>query len=1123
MKAARRAEIERRAMLLKPSLPPNVLAHIPSFQAALQITTPLDDGAWELLKPRLLAQRTDAEKREGQEQVLAGRSQVAKGHPEGLRASEGQTRETKELMDKDWDDAQAHLRAEISMYADHTLRDDWDDGNKVNKENAPRFAAAVLLYVRKRFYDEISRVAMAASAAGKEPIRDPPQGPFTQKLTLENMRWLFDTKIKPHTESYRKELFLCNGCEDNFKAYGFEGVVQHYAAKHTSSLSLGSVVVYWRSEWPEISPFHPDPLAKVSRSQAPMSASLNRAAGHAPYPHVQHPPLPLGEGLPSPVYGPPHFSHHVAPGHLAVLGSLGHPPGTHLASPAAYGPAYPQQTLSYNGGYGPHVNSLPQLPPAPHTTPFYYPPQLERPVPDPSVIQYYGPSHDSYQPSGQAVYSGHSPYPDKVRIQLEDLAYNSRDLWVATTGVKELPGNVRLYVVLHHLAKRYRARFSESPPLAMFIDGLSNNKEMRPVRNVNRLRCKTCNLGLGNPVQVQGERSVFSFPQLVNHFQQRHIEPLQAIGAPLLDWTTDMVYVPDLSSLSNLRAMTGTESHKYALIADAFPQVKLHFDPGSQVAMGRDRADDMAQTSCLDPVSMGGCAPTEGPSLPVTTAISHRLFEDNGPRNATDEIYQSGKDAQCPPGHISQAGRAPPTDVYTPPPPKNISQNSSRGDSGRESPDMRHGSTAKHHRRRKVVSKERRVGSGQGGKPRKAHDKKTVGVLPNAFAAEDDGYKEVEEETQRQEEAIRAMWAAERREAARLASVSVAPQLAESRDGVQQAEATLNTRLSDTARSGQVSPAAHRSPRRHPPSTSPTSAADEEDLFAGLESHLEEQRVLSSAGPRHPQPKTGAPEDGVKRAGVDRQPATVADNYTDCDEAPSPRAKAATNERSWPQMPPRDDISDVRTYPRHPSWEQNLVVRETASAYVRMAGAQERPGPIYAGRSGARRYSHDYGQETLQDPYKVYTGSSERLRSGPSSGHYGDPFADELLRHRPTPSSHGAIAEAYELVLVQDPHGEYYIRRPIRREPEALYSRYSGERATYRDATAHRGYRGGEGGGYQQPLVYEPVMRTEGAGGGATAYEDVRNHDKAAAYEEYDPRFPGAPSSLGPSRHVRQP
>ncbi|KAF4633261.1 hypothetical protein G7Y89_g4855 [Cudoniella acicularis] len=70
-------------------------------------------------------------------------------------------------------------------------------------------------------------------------------------------------------------------------------------------------------------------------------------------------------------------------------------------------------------------------------------------------------------------------------------------------------------------------------------------------------------------------------------------------------------------------------------------------------------------------------------------------------------------------------------------------------------------------------------------------------------------------------------------------------------------------------------------------------------------------------------------------------------------------------------------------------------------------------------------------------------------------------------------------AEAYELVRVSDSQGDYFIRRPVRREPEPVY-------AAYEDDT------------YTRQPVYEsrpPVSRSD-----PTFYE-----------EEYDPRHPQAP------------
>ncbi|KAK7757876.1 hypothetical protein SLS62_000254 [Diatrype stigma] len=264
-------------MELQPPLTANVLAHIPSFQAAVQLISPLDDNAWELLKPRLLAQKAEAERREQQEQELTAHLRSAQERLQDHGKPEATNAETKQLIDKNWDDAQAPLRTQISSFADEIIRDGWDQGHKVNKENSSQFVADVLLYVRKRFYAEIAKNVAAASAAGQKPACDPPEGPFTQKLTLENMKWLFDVKVKLHTDYFQKELFFCNGCEgNNNKAYGFEGVVQHYAAKHTSALSRGSVVVHWRAEWPEIPPFKPDPEVGINtlpQSHPPFSVT----------------------------------------------------------------------------------------------------------------------------------------------------------------------------------------------------------------------------------------------------------------------------------------------------------------------------------------------------------------------------------------------------------------------------------------------------------------------------------------------------------------------------------------------------------------------------------------------------------------------------------------------------------------------------------------------------------------------------------------------------------------------------------------------------------------------------------------------------------------------------------
>ncbi|KAI0489570.1 hypothetical protein F4859DRAFT_501337 [Xylaria cf. heliscus] len=532
MKATRRAEIERRASELEPPIPANILPLIPSFQAAIQITSPFDDTAWNLLKPRLVAQRKDVDQELHQTQETCSHSPVS---PEQnpLRV----TLERKQQVDKTWDDAQAPLRARISVLADQIIRDSWGNGRKVNKEFSPQFAAEVLLYVRRRFYAEIEEEDNAARAAGQQITPEVPNGPYTRKLTLENMRWIFDVKIKPLTESHRKELFYCHGCEANTKLYGFEGVVQHYAAKHTSCLSLGSIVVHWRAEWPKVSPFHPEPH-KIKDQRAGLPRYKSKEIVRAmPY-TTQEQPLLLREAIPYYRQSMPHIQYDAALTQLSYHHDLAYIPPVHEYSHSFYSQ------------------------PPPH--PIY--PLLNETAPQEPLE-----NHILYQNhSLQHVQSPYPQFPPVHHTQLEDMARHSRELWSSIAPVRELPGPVRIFVMIHHLSIWFRMRFLEEPSLGLFIDGLSNNKDMRPIRNVNGLQCKACCLRLGIATVADQDKESYSLPQLVKHFHERHIQQPYAIGAPVLNWCTDMIYLPDLRILSNPSGLKNMDNQRFNLIYSAF-------------------------------------------------------------------------------------------------------------------------------------------------------------------------------------------------------------------------------------------------------------------------------------------------------------------------------------------------------------------------------------------------------------------------------------------------------------------------------------------------------------------------------------------------------------------------
>jgi hypothetical protein len=1089
---------------------PNVLAHIPSFQAALQIISPLDDNSWEMLRSRLLSQRADAEEREKRYRLPTAPSTTAEITTKECHVHEWKNRESKELLDKDWDNAQASLRAEISMYADEFILDSWDDGNKVNKESSSSFAVDVLLHVRKRFYIHVAKEAAAARAAGKEPIQDPPQGPFTQKLTLENMKWLFEVKIKPHTEPCRKELFLCNGCDDSLKAYGFEGVVQHYAAKHTTAMSVGSIVVYWRSEWPEVPPFHPDPVAKSIESQSSRSATMRQSVGHAPLYNYIHHPISIYGGLIPAHFDTTYHGQYAHPDGQFQKNTYGpamlHPPPPPPPPPhSPPPPTYPHQPtanqLVYSVSHG-----IARTPAALQAMP-HFSQHFGGGFPGPPIVNSY--TSDVQETSGA---TGHALTPavsslDRMRAQLQELARISREMWIATAGVKELPGYIRVYVFFFHLAHKYRSRFFESPPLVMFIDGLSNRKEMRPVRNVNGLICKACHLRLDNLVPVENERTTFSLPQLVNHFEQKHLEQSRRIGAPLLDWTVDMVFLPEVATLSILRTMAGVDSNKYKLITEAFPQM-FSTGPVDVQEQGVPHTNTNSypghEQNCAHQVPYSVETPaaaqlsiqmssddiqgrTQGQYVP-TLATYSEVHPDQPYLNATIDQQLHMKSATIRDEHTLTMGTSP---------------KSNYNNSGRNSPERPIGK----HRQRRLAGKGKK--SRKGITPRSISDSSKSVAEP--VESEEDNAAEVE--TQREEEAIRAMWAADRKATARLASNSTAPLGAQTKISGDDSAGAIPEARHGTIGSPVVPVVGASAPqlRRHDPPIGVL--AGEEDLFASLELQLDQQRALRL--PRRSTSERPQTEDPVQATGQNvpvPSRALLSMSQTcaqDRDRSCPPNGQANRRVASHQDLYNRD-LSMVS--------HSNLVFpyagRVSQGAVESLLGR---------GRATTRHFANHYEQSSLQREYQAYADELRPRRTCELSHAKGHP-SDPMHRAGVPQVSYTGI---YERVLVRDSRGnEYYVERHLRGEPEIIPAPYEDELPRYRD---HSVYQNRERSDYWRDSLHESFRADEDSFGGQATHEthllrsenhlgQIKRDDAPRAVEgsceEYDPRFPAAPSRL---------
>ncbi|KAI8956793.1 hypothetical protein F5Y11DRAFT_133057 [Daldinia sp. FL1419] len=1040
LKAARRIEIERRALELNPPLLPNILTHMPAFQAAIQIIKPLDDHAWGLLKPRLLAQKVAAEQRERREQ---GGSSAQSGLVLDPFEDQGEGEEniiaTKQRIDKTWDDVQEPLRAQISAFTDEIIRDSWNDGRSIDTDNSPQFAADVLLSVRQRFYAEIEKEVAAARAANRELPKDPPGGPFTQKLTLENMKWLFDVKIKPHTESYRKELFFCNGCEISVKAFGFEGVIQHYAAKHTGALSQGSVVVYWRAEWPEIPPFKPDPcaikaapplLSACGNIQSQSNTYRRNAGTHSgPNPPLFKPspyaPVPPGYGHPA--YGPA-TQQPTSYGH-------GNP---YIQGPHEYGTPYPIHAPPYTPRGTPYPSSHLPFSPGMQTESSDYP-LVATPYPNHNYNTPQNSSHIHYQdPHGNY-------FASKYRTELEYLARSSRELWNSTAGLKELPGNIRVYVVIYHVVQRFRSRFSETPSLSMFIDGLSNNKEMRPVRNINGLMCKACHLSLSSDAPTEQDLKAFSLPQLVNHFKQRHVDQPQVTGVPFLDWTINMVHIPDLSALHNLQYLTRMDSQKSSLICGAFPSAQYPDGHLWSVSTSGTRED-------VETAAFPGQQPTDN-----KPTLLYPIF-------GRDE---TNRGVQQDPAQAITLGRRADIDQPIGSPALTVRQKIQRSDSGRSSSGiLQGGNPSRTKKQRRSSAKDRRNASSQGPKNQKS------GALDIPARIESQDHSEADlitEEERRREEVIRAMWAADRKGTALVASKNNPPSQSEEPD-IPNSKSRIKSSQSPYGPPAQsIGPSAHAAWAQRPVLAQ---EVEEDDLMAGLQSQLDRQQVSSEHFGRQLRH-----DDDLHRG---RQ--TSYGKYIG-----SEQHSFSDRGCSYNKVNPSEYVSEYVRQESGPRLDQ------------------------YRGNSADHRAiksTHGFTRTTTPLDETLY----DRL---PHQEYY-HAYPDDS--HQPFPE----YAIAYEVVRIRDSHGEFFIRRPIRLEQEpTTYTTSQNEPAPYTiphtDTAARYGSYGNDDSNSR--LGCEPDLRTESSlrqptcesafrTGGLTkrTYEMVSEED-SHGYNEYDLRY----------------
>lgn len=988
------------------------------------------------------------------------------------------TKRPKDLTEEKWTEVQASLRADITRIAEDFISRSWQAGKRLTRATCSQFAVETLNHVRRRFYEDMASSQHSVGA---------PEGSLTRKLTLENMRWLFDTAVLPHTARFGKELFLCFVCRNQGKSYGLEGVTQHFAAKHNHALGKGTTVVRWRTEWPDPPPFTYD------RQQPP---------GRPPFAKLQAPPTASMYTAPTPQgYAPP----------AAYAGVLAYMPP----------PQPPPQSYPGTVEYPPPGRqgvSFSSIQPSSHAVNHVAP----QPVGGPGTPGHgYGLYYGNYQPPPYA--------PPPSRAQVEQLATTAREVWNTLITLKELPDALRVFTAIHHSAKRFHAHFDVVLPLALFNDGLSNHKEMRPIRNFASMRCRACELSLGNAATIVKDKTSFSFPQLCNHFLAKHVEPMCSMPhLPPLDWLTDMIVLPEWHTIQQVLAGLKPETPARQLVAEAFPPPPPAAMPP---ALNLDQAlqDDtrLLLPHQLPPVYVGTGSRDDAAPVPTAyqdyknytqpaaiTAPQHEVGQLNlaGWTKLADPPQQNVHHGNVETGRECQ-GSAPSRSPLPEPfrNPHSASQSVPR--SAMKGQEARSSSTGKNRNRRGrntgLTEDERRI---------QEEDRRRA----------DEDRKSAEEEAKRQEQEIRNMWARDRANAARALPASK-PQ-PQPQQQQQQNENKIRVKVLNQVAKSRVlrrQPPHQQAPSRRSkspvhsgrpsPETRnhglPTAEPGEPDLMGRLELHLEksEKATLHTAplrsgrdlasyydgpnydGGRAPTAKYVALDRDVVRSESLRDDGSLAAPYGG-GVLGHRNAVFASAGRELPGRVPSNTRQAALNCPEH-----------DPIGHVRWVDADSRRGPDWQYMRDARRNA-GYSADNGGPPRTV----GDNLR--PAGFEAQDTWYDEPLPVRPEPGQpHNMRAivaherTVWVWVEVTNERGTYIERRPFL-ERDGTYEPL--EPVALRGRPQHGASPAVAG---RSEMAWAQSRRTLGTTPDdlSTRYYETTRVDRGdAPREEYDPRFP---------------
>lgn len=563
-KAAREAGIVSRCQNLLPPIRPEVLPYMAGFTTSMRESHALRDDEWQALRPQLVQELPDAEKR-----YIEVHGDLTSSRPSEEPRSAKDT--SKDPDNQGWEDSQSAIRSHLASYAQQDIAQLWQSGAAVNQHNVADFASQVLRKTRDRWQ---SNHETHGSVQDHEPRGSKDYAVSAGPLTLDALKWVYNDQIKPIAEKFTKELFLCNGCNDP-RMFTLEGCIQHYSSRHTNEMSHGKSGISWQTAlWQQKSPFAADPSQKLVQRKAdssntnqnlPTRGGRPQYGGHemtdASNSHTRQfttPQQPIHQSTP---YGPPpppqmpHYQNQY---------------GMHPSQYYAMVPSPAPPTPFSNGGWSRPGSAHPGSthtwypPPPPPPPPLVYsPPVHDGRYPPPSPMQ--GPPYPYGAPAPVAMQHGYMPVmhppvqppvqppqPGLYEIQLNWLAPVLLDVYSSLSSLRNMIPSVSIFCAIQRSASLFSSEFRNELNFELFTRCVMTHPSLHQLKNAVNLGCKACRDAEEADRKQGASFRIYPFHELLSHFRNVHYDRNRIPEAMLPDWKTELLELPTQNILRPL-------------------------------------------------------------------------------------------------------------------------------------------------------------------------------------------------------------------------------------------------------------------------------------------------------------------------------------------------------------------------------------------------------------------------------------------------------------------------------------------------------------------------------------------------------------------------------------------